>query len=128
MADEPEYRDANSQTVSLPNKGRAIIQFVAGGLVLGILTTVGYILKPIGLAIGGAAFFYGIFMLIRRRRFNFKNSLFITVCGFFMLIAYSRIGIFSLGAWVLLYTGSVVLIIAGIIKAINLAWEVGKLN
>jgi len=126
MNNEPEYRDANPETENLPKKGRVIIQCVAGGIALLALTIVSFKIIHIGLFVGGAAFLYGFMMMARRNKFNFKISLIITICGFFLLlIRFGYIRYVSYGVLLVIALG---LIIYGLIKAVSLAWDVGKFS
>jgi hypothetical protein len=130
MTNEPEWRDANPQTADLPNKGRSVIFCLVGGLVLGVLSFVGMRIRPVGLAIGGFAFFSGIGTLlrmrIRRQKANFKIALIITAAGFLMMAAHPRFGIVAPFAIYFLITGSIGLVVFGLIKAVKLAWDLGN--
>jgi len=128
MTNEPEWRDANPQTENLPGKGRIIIQCIIGGLALGILAFVGSIIKPIGLAVGGVAFFSGIMMLFRRKQLKYKPGLILAAAGFLLLLTHPRAGIIAGVAATLLIIGAIGLVVFGLFKAIKLAWDVGKLN
>ena len=128
MTSEPEWRDANPETENLPVKGRDVITFIAGGIALGILTFVGMRIRPLGLGIGGVAFFYGITMMVRKRKLNYKPALFLIICGFLMLLAYNQFGPVTGFAVLFLVIGAVGLVVFGLIKAIKLAWDVGKFN
>jgi hypothetical protein len=123
---EPEWRDANPQTADLPDRGRAVIFCIVGGLVLGILAFLGLRIRPIGLAAGSFAFLIGIGMLIRRKKYNFKMSLVVTIAGFLMLLANPRFGVVAGFAGYFLITGAIGLVAFGLFKAIKLAWELGK--
>jgi hypothetical protein len=128
MTNEPEWRDANPQTADLPNKGRTVILCLAGGLALGVLSFVGMRIRPVGLALGGFAFFSGIGMLLRMRRqkANLKIALIITVAGFLMLAANPRFGIAAPLAGYCLITGAIGLVVFGLIKAVKLSWDLGN--
>jgi len=128
MTSEPEWKDANPQTEDLPVKGRGVITFIVGGIALGILTFVGMRVRPLGLGIGGFAFIYGIMMIIRKRRLNYKPAIFFIVCGFLMLLAYNQFGAVTGFAVFFLIIGAVALIAFGLIKAIKLAWDVGRFS
>ena len=126
MTNEPEWRDANPANDNLPNKGRSIITFIAGGLALGVITILGMRIRPLGLGVGGMAFFYGIQMLIRKRRYNFKVSLIITACGFLLLLANPRFGVVAGFAAFFCVVAAIGLVVIGLFKAIKLAWDLGK--
>jgi hypothetical protein len=126
MADEPEWKDANPSTENLQGKGRIVIQFILGGIVLLALSIVSLRVRPLGLVVGTAAFLTGIMMLIRRHKINYKTGLIVTVSGFLLLLANPRFGIASALAGYFLIVGAVGLIIFGLLKAIKLAWDVGK--
>jgi hypothetical protein len=130
MTNEPEWRDANPQTADLPNKGRTVILCLAGGLALGVLSFVGMRIRPVGLAIGGFAFFGGIGTLlrmrIRRQKTNFKIALIITAAGFLMLAANPRFGMVAPFAGYFLITGAIGLVVFGLIKAVKIAWDLGN--
>jgi len=126
MANEPEWKDANPETENLPNKGRNIIIFIISGIALGVLTFVGSIIKPIGLAVGGFAFFSGFMMLMRRRKLNYKPGLILAACGFLLLLTHPRAGIVAGFAATLLIILAIGLVAFGIFKAIKLAWDLGK--
>jgi len=130
MTNEPEWRDANPGTADLPNKGRAVILCLAGGLALGVLSFVGMRIRPVGLAIGGFAFFSGIVnllhMYIRRQKANVKIAVIITVAGFLMLAANPRFGMAAPIAGYCLITGAIGLVVFGLIKAVKLAWDLGN--
>ena len=128
MSNEPEWRDANPSTENLPFKGRDIIMCIAGGLIIGILTIIGMRVRPVGLAFGAFALVYGITMMIRRRKFSSKPALILAVSGFLMLLANPRFGVVAGFAGYFLVVGAVGLVVFGIIKAIKLAWELGKFS
>jgi len=128
MSNEPEWRDANPSTENLPFKGRDVILFIAGGIVVAILAIIGMRIRPVGLAFGFLAFFYGITMLIRRRQLNYKPGLILTAVGFLMLLANPRFGVVAGFAGTILVIGAVGFIVFGIFKAIKLAWELGKFS
>jgi len=128
MTNEPEWRDANPETADLPNKGRTVILCLVGGLALGALSIVGMRIRPLGLAIGGFAFFSGIGMLLRKRRqkVNLKIALIITIAGFLLLATHPRFGIVVSFAGYCLITGAIGLVVFGLIKAVKLAWDLGN--
>ncbi|MCL2444056.1 MAG: hypothetical protein FWD13_11420 [Treponema sp.] len=126
MSNEPEWRNANPETENLPGKGRIIIQCIIGGIAIMILTIIGIRIRPLGLAVGGFALFFGVMMMLRRHKFNFKRSLIITIAGFLMLLTTPRFGIIVGFAGFLLIAGALGLIVLGLTKAIKLAWDVGK--
>jgi len=128
MTNEPEWRDANPQTADLPNKGRAVIVCLVGGLALGVLSFVGMRIRPVGLAVGGIAFFSGIGMLLRARRQKekLKIAAIITAAGFLMLAANPRFGMVAPFAGYFLITGAIGLVVFGLIKAVKLAWDLGN--
>ena len=130
---EREWRDANPLIEDLPHKGRAAIICIVGGIALGVLGLVGARIKPIGLAVGGMAFFTGIGMFMRvsmQRKQNLKSSYkraaVITAAGFLMLLAHPRFGIIASFAIYFLVTGAIGLVVVGLWKAIKLSWDVGK--
>ena len=128
MTKEPEWRNANPETADLPNKGRAVIICLAGGLALGVLSFVGMRIRPVGLAVGGFAFFSGIGMLVRARRqkASLKIAAIITAAGFLMMAAHPRFGIVAPFAIYFLITGAIGLVVFGLIKAVKLAWDLGN--
>jgi hypothetical protein len=130
MTNEPEWRDANPQTADLPNKGRAVIVCLVGGLALGALSFIGMRIRPVGLAVGGLAFFSGIGTLlrmrVRRQKANFKIAVIVTVAGFLMLAANPRFGMVAPFAGYFLITGAIGLVVFGLIKAVKLAWDLGN--
>jgi len=126
MTNEPEWKDANPQIDNLPDKGRSIIMFIAGGLILGIITILGMRIRPLGLGVGSIAFFYGIQMLARRRRFNIKTSIIVTTAGFLLLLANPRFGIVAGFAAFFCVLGAIGLVMMGLIRAIKLAWDLGR--
>jgi len=126
MSNEPEWRNANPGTENLPFKGRDIIMCVAGGIAIAAVAIIGMRVRPVGLACGSLAFFYGVMMLIRNRKLNNKPALVLAVCGFLMLLANPRFGVVAGFAGFFLVIGAVGLVVYGIFKAIKLAWEVGK--
>jgi len=128
MSNEPEWRDSNPSTENLPFKGRDVIMFIVGGIVIGILAILGMRLRPIGLAFGMFALVSGITMIVRRRKFNIKPGLVLAVSGFLMLLANPRFGVVAGFAGYFLVVGAVGLVVFGIAKAIKLAWELGKFS
>ena len=128
MTNEPEWKDANPQTTDLPNKGRTVILCLAGGLALGVLSFVGMRIRPVGLAVGGFAFFSGIGMILRKRRqkASLKTALIVTAAGFLMLAANPRFGMVAPFAGYCLITGAIGLVVFGLIKAVKLAWDLGN--
>jgi len=126
MSNESEWRDANREVENLPNKGRDIIICIAGGIVIGAIAIIGMRIRPVGLAFGSFAFFYGLMMLIRKRKLNYKPALVLAVSGFLMLLANPRFGVVAGFAGYFLVVGAIGLFVYGIFKAIKLAWEVGK--
>jgi len=128
MSNEPEWRDANPSLENLPFKGRDVIMFIVGGLVIGILAIIGMRIRPVGLAFGFFAFISGLMMLIRRRKLNYKPGLILAVCGFLMLLANPRFGLVAGFAGYFLVVVAIGLIVFGIFKAIKLAWELGKFS
>jgi len=128
MSNEPEWRDANPSTENLPFKGRDVIMYIAGGLVIGILTIIGMRVRPVGLAFGVFALAFGITMIIRRRKINIKPALILAISGFLMLLANPRFGVVAGFAGYFLVVGAIGLVVFGIVKAVKLAWELGKLS
>ena len=128
MSNEPEWRDANPSTENLPFKGRDVIMYIAGGLVIGILTIIGMRVRPAGLAFGVFALVFGISMMIRMRKLNNKPAIILAVSGFLMLLANPRFGVVAGFAGYFLVVGAVGLIVFGIVKAVKLAWELGKFS
>ncbi|MCL2230880.1 MAG: hypothetical protein FWC01_07260 [Treponema sp.] len=125
---EPEYKDANPGTENLHGKGRIVIQCVVGGIALIALTILGSVVKPLGLFLGGAAFFYGLSMIIRRRKFNLPFHVIITTCGFLLLLTHPRFGIIAGIAPTVLIIGAVGCVVFGLVNAIKLAWDIGKFS
>jgi len=126
MTNEPEYRDANPGTENLPNKGRNIILFVAGGIALGVLGIIGMRIRPIGLAVGSFTFISGLMMLVRRRQFFYKPGLVVTIAGFLLLLSNPRFGIVAGFAGYFVVVLAIGLVVFGLAKAIKLAWDVQK--
>ncbi|MDR1870082.1 MAG: hypothetical protein LBQ82_08880 [Treponema sp.] len=126
MTNEPEWRDANPATEDLPNKGRTVILFIAGGIAIGVLTFIGMRVRPLGLFVGVAAFFAGISILLRRRKAIFKTGVVITVTGFLMLLTHPRFGIAASFAGYFLIVGAIGLVVLGLFKAIKLSWDLGQ--
>jgi len=125
MTNEPEWRDANPTTADLPNKGRAVILCIAGGVALGVLAFVGMRIRPVGLAAGTFAFISGITMLVRRR-INVKISVMLAVAGFLMLLANPRFGVVAGFAGYFLIVGALGLVVLGLFKAVKLCWDLGN--
>jgi hypothetical protein len=127
---EPEWRDANPETADLPNKGRIIILLIAGGLALGLLGIIGMRVRPLGLAVGSFAFVTGIGMILRAVKqkisTNIKTAIIITVAGFLMLLANPRFGVVAAFATYFVIVGAIGLVVAGLSKAIKLAWDLQK--
>ncbi|MCL2214237.1 MAG: hypothetical protein FWC06_03395 [Treponema sp.] len=129
MADnESEWKDVDPKIENLPNRGRSIILFVAGGIALAILTIVGMRIRPVGLVIGVFTFMSGLTMLVRRRKFNYRPGIIVTVCGFFLLLANPRFGLVAGFAGFFLIIGAVGLVVFGLFRAIKLAWELGRFS
>jgi hypothetical protein len=126
MTNEPEWRDANPATEDLPNKGRSVIVFIVGGIVMGVLTFIGMRVRPLGLIVGSAAFFGGISILFRRRKALLKTAIVITAAGFLMLLTHPRFGIVAGFAGYFLIVGALGLFVAGLVKAIKLSWDLGQ--
>jgi hypothetical protein len=97
-------------------------------LALGVLSFVGMRIRPVGLAVGGFAFFSGIGMLLRKRRqkASLKTATVITAAGFLMLAANPRFGMVAPFAGTCLITGAIGLVVFGLIKAVKLAWDLGN--
>jgi len=125
---ESEWKDANPKIENLPNRGRIIVQLVAGGIALAILAIVGMRIRPVGLAVGIFTFMSGLTMLVRRRKFNYKPGLIVTSCGFLLLLANPRFGIVAGFAGFFLVVGAIGLVVLGIFRAVKLAWELGKFS
>ena len=123
---EPEWRDVNPVKDSMPGRGRTVIHFIAGGIALIILTIVSARIRPVGLVIGIFTFMSGLTMLIRRKKFNFKPGIIVTICGFFLLLANPRFGVVAGFAGFFLIIGAIGLVVFGLFRAIKLAWELGK--
>ena len=128
MSNEPEWRDANPSTENLPNKGRDVIMFIVGGLVIGVLAILGMRIRPVGLAFGFFAMVSGVTMMMRRRKYNFKHGIVLAVSGFLMLLANPRFGVVAGFAGFFLVLCAAALVVFGIFKAIKLAWELGKFS
>ena len=128
MNDHEEWKDANPNKKNLPSKGRTVIIVIAGGIVLLILGIIGSRLKPFGLAVGAIELFLGIGMILnsRRNRANIKPGLICTIAGFFMMLTHPAFGVVRTIATYAIIYGSLGLIAFGIVKAIMLAWDVGK--
>jgi len=121
MNNEPEWRDANPSIENLPNKGKVIIQLIFGGIAFCILAVVCMIRPPLGIGIGGFIFIFGLMMLLRKRHLFYARGLIVAIAGFLLMlsIVIKHIIIIS-------FPFGVGLIIAGIVKAVNLAWDVQK--
>lgn len=126
MINEPEWRDANPETADLPNKGRAAILCIAGGLAVGALAFVAMRIRPVGLSVGTFAFISGITMLLRKRKINYKPGIIITIAGFLMLLGNPRFGIVAGFAGYFLVVGALGLVVVGLFKAVKLSWDLGK--
>jgi len=126
MTNEPEWKDANPATADLPNKGRTVILCIVGGIALGALAFVGMKIRPVGLAAGTFAFVSGVTMLLRRRKFNVKTSVMVTVAGFLMLLANPRFGVVAGFAGYFLIVGALGLVVMGLFKAVKLSWDLGN--
>ncbi|MDR0494198.1 MAG: hypothetical protein LBG95_01030 [Treponema sp.] len=132
MTNEPEYRDANPETADLPNKGRAVILCLAGGLAIGALGFIGMRIRPVGLGVGTFAFFTGIGMFVRMRartrgqKTNLKTAAIVTAAGFLMLLANPRFGVVAAFAGYFLMTGAIGLVVLGLFRAVKLAWDLGN--
>jgi len=126
MTDEHEWKDVNPVTADLPNKGRAVIICIVGGIVLGALTFIGMRIRPVGLAAGMFSFISGITMLLRRRKVNVKLGVIVTVAGFLMLLANPRFGVVAGFAGYFLIVGALGLIVMGLFKAVKLSWDLGN--
>jgi len=130
MTNEPEWKDANPATEDLPNKGRTVIFYIVGGLMLGALAFVGMKIRPVGLAAGTFLFLSGIGAIIRRLRgqqkTNFKNEVVLMIAGFLMLLANPRFGVVAGFSAYFLIVGALGLVVMGIGKAIKLSWDLGK--
>jgi len=125
---ESEWKNANPMIENMPNRGRTIVLLVAGGFALAILTIVGMRVRPVGLAIGIFTFMSGLTMLVRKRKFNYKPGVIVTICGFLLLLANPRFGIIAGFAGYFLIIGAIGLIVFGVFRAVKLAWELGKLS
>jgi len=128
MSNESEWKDANPIVENLPGRGRLIIQLIAGGIALFVLTFVGMRIRHIGLAVGSFSFISGLVMLVRRKQFFYKPGLIVAICGFLMLLTYQPIGIIKGFAAYFLIVGAIGLVVFGLFKAIKLAWELGKFS
>jgi hypothetical protein len=126
LSNEPEWKDANPQTENLPNKGRVIIQCIAGGIAILVLTIVSTRLRQVGLAVGSFTFISGLMMLVRKRQLFYKPGLIVTTCGFLLLLTTPRFGVVAGFASTIIFIGAIGLIVFGLFKAIKLAWELGK--
>jgi uncharacterized membrane protein YkgB len=126
MTDEQEWKDANPATADLPNKGRMVILYIVGGVVLGALAFIGMKIRPVGLAAGTFAFITGITTLIRRRKYYGKIGIVLAVAGFLMLLANPRFGIVAGFAGYFLIVGALGLVVLGLFKAVKLSWDLGK--
>ena len=126
MTNEPEYRDVSSDTENLPNKGRNIIQFVAGGIVLGVLGIISMRIRPMGLVVGSFVFISGLSMLVRRRQLFYRPGLIVALAGFLLLLTHHRFGIVAGFAATFVVMLAIGLVVFGLVKAIILAWDVQK--
>ncbi|MCL2410405.1 MAG: hypothetical protein FWC97_02060 [Treponema sp.] len=126
MSNEPEWKDANPSSDNLQGKGRIIIQFIVGGIALFILTMVSARIRPLSLGIGGFAFMSGLMMLVRRRQLFYKPGLIVTLSGFLLLLTTPRFGVVAGFASFFLVVGAIGLFAFGLVKAIQLAWDVQK--
>jgi len=128
MSNEPEWREANPSSENMPNRGRAAILFIAGGIVLAILAIVGMRVRPVGLAVGVFTFVSGLAMLVRRKQFFYKPGLIVTGCGFLLLLANPRFGVVAGFAAYFIIIAAIGLVVFGLFRAIKLAWELGKFS
>jgi len=126
MSNEPEWRDATPKNENLPNKGKIVIQLIAGGIALIVIAVAGRVVRPLGLITGGFAFMSGLMMLVRRRQVFYKPGLIVTACGFLLLLANPRFGVVAGFAGWLVFTVAIGLVAFGLFKAVMLAWDVGK--
>ena len=126
MNDEQEWRDATPITDNKSNKGKMIILLLAGGVALIVIAVVGRVIRPLGLAAGGFAFMSGLMMIIRRRQIFNKTALILMGCGFLLLLANPRFGIVAGFAGWLVFTVAIGLLVFGLLKAIKLAWDIGR--
>ena len=123
---EPEWRDANPATEDLPNKGKTVIMYVVGGLILGALALIGTRIRPVGLGAGVFGLFTGIGILLRRQKARFKMGVALTVAGFLLLLTTPRFGVVAGFAVYFLIVGALGLIVFGIFKAIKLSWDLSR--
>jgi hypothetical protein len=72
------------------------------------------------------AFVSGITMLTRRRKFNIKLGVIVTVAGFLMLLANPRFGVVAGVAGYFLFVGALGLVVLGLFKAVKLCWDLGN--
>jgi hypothetical protein len=128
MTNEPEWRDANPETADLPNKGRAVILCLAGGIAIGAVGFIGMKIRPVGLGVGTFAFFTGIgmFARMRKKKTDLKIAAVVTAAGFLMLLANPRFGVIAAFAGYFLITGAIGLAVLGLFKAVKLAWDLGN--
>ena len=124
---EQEWKDVNPQTADLPDKGRAVILCIVGGIVLLIMGLIGIRFRHVGLVVGMFAFLTGIGMIIRKRKTtNRKIAFFLAVSGLLLLLTYPTIGLVKIIAGTLLYILPIGLIAFGLVKAVMLSWDLGK--
>ncbi|MCL2044260.1 MAG: hypothetical protein FWG89_08985 [Treponema sp.] len=124
---EQEWKDVNPQTADLPDKGRAVILCIVGGIAFGIVGFVGMKIRPVGLAVGIFALMTGISMFIRKnRKVNAKTAALITAAGFLILLANPRFGFAAGIAGTFIIIGAIGLVALGLVKAIKLSWDLGK--
>jgi len=126
MSNEPEWKDVNPPKEDKSSKGKAILQLIFGGIALIIIAIVGRVVRPLGLIVGGFAFFSGLMMLIRRRQFFYKPGIIVTLAGFLLLLANPRFGVVAGFAGFLSFTYAIGLIAFGLLGAIKLAWDAAK--
>ena len=124
---EQEWKDVNPQTADLPDKGRAVILCIVGGIVIAVLGFVGMKIRFVGLVVGMFAFLTGIGMIVRKHKtINQKMAFVIAAAGLLMLLTYPAIGVVRAIAAYLLITGAIGLVVLGLFKAVKLSWDLGK--
>jgi len=126
MSNEGEWRDATPITDNMPNKGKIIIQLITGGIALIIIAVAGRVIRPLGLIVGGFTFMSGLMMLVRRKQVFYKPGLILIGCGFLLLLANPRFGIVAGFAVWIVFTVAIGFIVFGLLKAVKLAWDIGK--
>ena len=66
------------------------------------------------------------FASLRRKQVFYKPGLILIGCGFLLMLANPRFGIIAGFAGWIIFTIAIGFIVFGLLKAIKLAWDIGK--